>query len=82
MHPRFKLDWLYESNTDEKSLKGAITIKLQNQMTLTVPGSMSTETRIPPDDPKKSCFWPDFDPKVGKILIKGKIISEKNLQNF
>jgi hypothetical protein len=52
MHPRFKLDWLDESNTDEKSLKEAITIKLQNQMTLLVPGSMSMETRISPDDPK------------------------------
>ena len=86
VHPRFKLDWLDESNTDEKSLKEAITIKLQNQMTLLVPGSMSMETRISPDDQK------DFHSSLKKnplstvahpIKIElSRFFEEKNTENL
>jgi hypothetical protein len=52
VHPRFKLDWLDESDPSEKSIKEAITIKLQNQMAQLVPGSMSMAKWVSPDEPK------------------------------
>jgi hypothetical protein len=80
------LDWLDESNTDEKSLKEAITIKLQNQMTLLVSGSMSMETRISPDDPKD--FYSSLkkkppSPVADPIKIElSRFFEEKNTENL